>query len=131
MLLASSGSRAFERLDYAAAANLFGRAAALLPAADPVRTGLLADHGFALFELSEFESALAVLGEAAAESADGDAALHWRARAEHERIQIYLDPDRSGGGDPAQADGAGDRPDGAGWGRCRTISIVGAGGRHR
>jgi class 3 adenylate cyclase/tetratricopeptide (TPR) repeat protein len=95
VLLASSGSRAFERLDYAAAANLFGRAAALLPAADPVRTGLLADHGFALFELSEFENALAVLGEAAAESADGTA-LHWRARAEHERIQIYLDPDRSG-----------------------------------
>jgi len=96
VLLASSGSRAFERLDYAAAANLFGRAAALLPAADPVRTGLLADRGFALFELAEFERALAVLGEAVAASADGDVALHWRARAEHERIQIYLDPGRSG-----------------------------------
>ncbi len=96
VLLASSGSRAFERLDYAAAANLFGRAAALLPASDPVRTGLLADRGFALFELAEFERALAVLGEAVAASANGDVALHWRARAEHERIQIYLDPGRSG-----------------------------------
>jgi class 3 adenylate cyclase/tetratricopeptide (TPR) repeat protein len=96
VLLANSGNRAFERLDYAAAANLLGRAAALLPACDPARIGALADSGFSLFELSEFERALAVLGHAAAESKDGDPALHWRARAEQERIQIYLDPGRAG-----------------------------------
>jgi tetratricopeptide (TPR) repeat protein len=95
-LLANSGGRAFDRLDYAAAANLLGRAAALLPGSDPARALLLADCGFALFELSQFERALAVLGEAAAESADADPAVHWRARAEQERIRIYLDPGRPG-----------------------------------
>jgi class 3 adenylate cyclase/tetratricopeptide (TPR) repeat protein len=94
-LLADSGRRAFQRLDYAAAANLLGRAVALLPSSDPMRAELLADRGWALFELSDFELALGVLGEAVAESADGEPALHWRARAEHERIQIYLDPGRS------------------------------------
>ena len=95
-LLANSGNRAFERLDYAAAANLLGRAAALLPASDPARIGALADSGFSLSELSEFERALAVLGHAVAESKDGDPALHWRARAEQERLHIYLDPGRAG-----------------------------------
>jgi class 3 adenylate cyclase/tetratricopeptide (TPR) repeat protein len=62
--LASAGRRAFARGDISAAANLLGRAAALLPEEDVNRLELLPDHGEALLQLGRFQEAEAVLEEA-------------------------------------------------------------------
>ena len=74
--LASAGRRAFARGDVPAAANLLGRAAALLPADHPERLRLLPDHGEALLMTGRFDEASAVLEEAIAQapSAPADAA---------------------------------------------------------
>jgi class 3 adenylate cyclase/tetratricopeptide (TPR) repeat protein len=62
--LAAAGRRAFARGDVPAAANLLGRAVALLPEEDPSRLELLPDYGEALLQLGRFEDAEAVLLEA-------------------------------------------------------------------
>jgi class 3 adenylate cyclase/tetratricopeptide (TPR) repeat protein len=62
--LASAGRRAFARGDVPAAANLFGRAAAVLPEDAPARMGILPEYGEALLQLGQFEHAEAVLAEA-------------------------------------------------------------------
>jgi len=62
--LASAGRRAFGRGDAAAAANLLGRAAALLPEADPARIELLPELSEALIERGAFDEAQAALDEA-------------------------------------------------------------------
>jgi class 3 adenylate cyclase len=62
--LASAAERAFERGDSAAAANLFGRAAALLADYDTRRIELLPDLGEALLQAGRFEEAQVVLREA-------------------------------------------------------------------
>ncbi len=62
--LSSAGRRAFARGDMHAAANLFGRAAALLPNDDAQREALLPELGEALMELGEFVQARSVLEEA-------------------------------------------------------------------
>jgi tetratricopeptide (TPR) repeat protein len=62
--LASAGRRAFARGDVPAAANLFGRAAAVLPEDARERLELLPEHGEALLQLGQFEQAEAVLADA-------------------------------------------------------------------
>jgi class 3 adenylate cyclase/tetratricopeptide (TPR) repeat protein len=62
--LSAAGRRALGRGDISAAANLLGRAAALLPAAGPERTELLPELGGALVRAGEFKQAEAVLTEA-------------------------------------------------------------------
>ena len=62
--LASAGRRAFARGDVPAAANLLGRAAALLPTDHPERLRLLPEHGEALLMTGRFDEATAVLEEA-------------------------------------------------------------------
>ena len=61
--LAAAGRRAFARGDVPAAANLLGRAAALLPGESSVRLELLAEHGEALLQVGRFEEAQAVLDD--------------------------------------------------------------------
>ena len=72
--LASAGRRAFARGDVPAAANLLGRAAALLPADHPERLRILPEHGEALLLTGRFDEASSVLeeviGKAAAAPAD-------------------------------------------------------------
>jgi class 3 adenylate cyclase/tetratricopeptide (TPR) repeat protein len=62
--LALSGRRAFARGDVPAAANLLGRAIALLPDDDRTRLELLPDYGEALLQVGRFDDAQAVLDEA-------------------------------------------------------------------
>jgi tetratricopeptide (TPR) repeat protein len=63
-LLTGAGRRAFAREDMPAAANLLGRAAALLPAADPARLELLPPLGEALMDVGDFAVAEGHLAEA-------------------------------------------------------------------
>jgi tetratricopeptide (TPR) repeat protein len=62
--LASAGRRAFARGDVPAAANLLGRASALLTSADPERIRILPEHGEALLLTGRFHEASAVLEQA-------------------------------------------------------------------
>jgi class 3 adenylate cyclase/tetratricopeptide (TPR) repeat protein len=62
--LASAGRRAFARGDAPAAANMLGRAVALLPEGDAVRLTLLPDYGEALLQIGRFQEAQTVLDEA-------------------------------------------------------------------
>jgi tetratricopeptide (TPR) repeat protein len=64
--LSGAGRRAFARSDMHAAANLLGRAAALLPKESRERLGLLPELGEALMELGRFEEARAALADAIA-----------------------------------------------------------------
>jgi class 3 adenylate cyclase/tetratricopeptide (TPR) repeat protein len=72
--LASAGRRAFARGDAPAAANLLGRAQALLPSEDPSRLDLLSDYGEALMQTGRFPEADAVLDEAIGNGSEGAAA---------------------------------------------------------
>ncbi|HZT55593.1 MAG TPA: tetratricopeptide repeat protein, partial [Burkholderiaceae bacterium] len=63
--LAGAARRAFARGDMHAAANLYRRAAALLPDADANRLALLPELGETLLELGDFDDARKVLDEAA------------------------------------------------------------------
>jgi class 3 adenylate cyclase/tetratricopeptide (TPR) repeat protein len=93
--LASAGRRAFGRGDMAAAANLFERAAALLPQDDPQRLQILPELGAALTDLGEFVQAESVLDEAiAAASAIGDAALRANARLTQLLVRFFADSER-------------------------------------
>jgi class 3 adenylate cyclase/tetratricopeptide (TPR) repeat protein len=62
--LASAGRRAFARGDVPAAANLIGRAVALLPEGEGTRLELLPDYGEALLQVGRFDDAGQVLEEA-------------------------------------------------------------------
>ena len=62
--LASAGRRAFARGDVPAAANLYGRAAAVLPEDAPARLELLPEYGEALLQTGRFEEAEVVLEDA-------------------------------------------------------------------
>ena len=75
--LASSGRRAFERGDMAAAANLLRRAVGLLPETDARRLELLPDLGEAMMETGEFAWSELLLGEAVELTTNaGDERLH-------------------------------------------------------
>ncbi len=62
--LASAGRRAFARGDVPAAANLLGRAVALLTDHEEARLELLPDYGEALLQIGRFAESQAVLDEA-------------------------------------------------------------------
>jgi class 3 adenylate cyclase/tetratricopeptide (TPR) repeat protein len=62
--LSNAARRAFARGDMHAAANLYRRAAALLPADDASRHGLLPELGETLMELGDFAESRTVLAEA-------------------------------------------------------------------
>ncbi len=107
--LAAAGSRAFERGDMHAAANLLQRASALLGDHDPARLDLAPDLAEALMELGELEPAetiLAAMIEAADELFDD------RRRA-HAVVMRLLVRFYSGGGDEALDRAVGDDIDSA------------------
>ena len=62
--LSRAARRAASRGDMNAAANLFGRAVALLPTSDPLRLPLLPEWAEAMMELGDFEWARTLLDEA-------------------------------------------------------------------
>jgi class 3 adenylate cyclase/tetratricopeptide (TPR) repeat protein len=64
--LESSGMRAFDRPDMAAATNLLRRAEALLPPDDPGRVALLTTLAYALFDVGKLDEARNTVAEAAA-----------------------------------------------------------------
>jgi class 3 adenylate cyclase/tetratricopeptide (TPR) repeat protein len=79
--LASSGRRAMDRGDVGAAANLLGRAVAVLDLDDPIRTDLLVRLGTAYREGGDRERAKAALDEALEASRQaGDERMEIRAR---------------------------------------------------
>jgi class 3 adenylate cyclase/tetratricopeptide (TPR) repeat protein len=95
--LAAAGSRAFERGDMHAAANLLRRASALLDDHDPARVDLAPDLAEALLELGELELAETILA-AAIEAADE---LFDDRRRAHAVVMRRLVRFYSGGGDEA------------------------------
>jgi class 3 adenylate cyclase/tetratricopeptide (TPR) repeat protein len=79
--LTAAGRRTYTRGDMPAAANLLGRAAALLPQASEERLDLLPLLGAALAESGRLLDARAVLAEAVdLAGASGNARIEWRAR---------------------------------------------------
>jgi len=94
--LTNAGRRAFARGDMHAAANLFGRAAGVLPADDPDRLALLPDLAETLIEQGRFDEAIAVLDEASAAAEE-----RWDERlgAHAELMRLLVDQYRGGGDD--------------------------------
>lgn len=91
--LAAAGRRAYARGDTPAAANLLGRAAALLPNQDPKRLALLPDLGEVLLDLGEFAAADAYLGEAIEHAeAAGDRRLQAEAGLVRALVRSHLAP---------------------------------------
>jgi tetratricopeptide (TPR) repeat protein len=104
--LGSAGVRAWDRGDMPAAANLLGRATAVLSADHPTRPWLLIRTGEAYLELGEFERAASILEEAIdAAGRRGDAALEATARIERSRLRYMTDPARIDDDVAAQLDG--------------------------
>ncbi len=93
--LASAGQRAFVRGDMPATANLFRRAADLLPIDHAGRPRLKLRYGLALWETGEYEAADVAI-EAAIDGAAalGDAALETTARLELLMTQFEADPSK-------------------------------------
>src|SRR5206468_1807573 len=92
--LEAGGREALGRSDLPAAANLLGRAVALLPDADPARAALLPDLGATLMEAGELRQAEAVLAEArrvAAALDDERLAANALVRQLRLRLQITTD----------------------------------------
>jgi tetratricopeptide (TPR) repeat protein len=69
--LARAGLRAYDRIDWAATANLLTRAATLLPRDDPQRVSFLPRLGRTLLRLGRLDDAQAALNEAIEATADG------------------------------------------------------------
>jgi class 3 adenylate cyclase/tetratricopeptide (TPR) repeat protein len=69
--LAGAGLRAYDRIDWAATANLLTRAATLLPRGDPQRVAVLPRLGRTLLRLGRLDDAQAALNEAIEGTADG------------------------------------------------------------
>jgi class 3 adenylate cyclase/tetratricopeptide (TPR) repeat protein len=91
--LAAAGERAFARGDMPAAANLFSRATAVLPAAAP-RQELLPNLAFALMETGDFAGLQQVVGELGeAASATADAALGANATVLGLWIRLFTNPE--------------------------------------
>jgi DNA-binding SARP family transcriptional activator len=93
--LAAAGLRAWRRADAAAAVNLLGRAAELLPR-DPLRLELLCELGLALRTTGEITHACDVLERTAEQAAaEGDRRIELRARLELANARLSSDPDGS------------------------------------
>jgi tetratricopeptide (TPR) repeat protein len=91
--LAAAGEGAFQRGDMPATANLLRRAAALPASSEELSLALLADLGYALFEIGEEDDAAAVLERARARArAAGDRRLEWHVAATRARVEMYRDP---------------------------------------
>ena len=89
---AARGAR--ERMDVAASANLFGRAAALVPDGHALRPPLLFGHGEALLEHGAPEEGRTALERAAALARTaGDARVEWLARLELAALRISESPE--------------------------------------
>jgi predicted ATPase len=92
--LASSGRRAFARSDMAAAAHLFERAAALMPADDLSRLEMLVDLTMALRDSGRLDRGIAVLDEVEeAASATSNERLAAHAALVRFRIRLMTDPE--------------------------------------
>jgi predicted ATPase/class 3 adenylate cyclase len=92
--LGRAGRRALGRGDVPAAANLLGRAAALLTTDAPARTALLPELGAALVIAGEFAHADAVLGEAIeAGAATDDRRLELHAQLERAFLRSLTNPE--------------------------------------
>ena len=90
--LSAAGRRSWAAQESRAAANLLGRAAALLPESDHDRPDVLCDWGVALMEFGEWESAHVALAEAIQAAEDrGDVSSIWRARLEEADLRSYRD----------------------------------------
>ena len=87
--LAAAGRRAFARGDAPAAANLLGRAAALLPETAVERLAILGEFGEALMQAGHFEDAERAVDEAIA-LGEAAGAAHAAARASLVRLLIRL-----------------------------------------
>jgi class 3 adenylate cyclase/tetratricopeptide (TPR) repeat protein len=87
--LAAAGRRAFARGDAPAAANLLGRAAALLPENDATRLTLLAEYGEALLQVGRFGEAEAAVA-VAIERGEATGANLPAARASLVRLLVRL-----------------------------------------
>jgi class 3 adenylate cyclase/tetratricopeptide (TPR) repeat protein len=85
--LASAGRRAFARGDVPAAANLLGRAVALLPEDATDRLELLPDYGEALLQVGRFDEAKETLATAVASA---DAARIAPAKAHASLVQLLV-----------------------------------------
>jgi DNA-binding SARP family transcriptional activator len=91
--LGAAGLGAWKRGDTPAAANLLGRATALLPEPDPFRLALLCELGVALRGGGELHEAEAVLADAAETAAvAGDRRSELRARLELANVRLLRDP---------------------------------------
>jgi class 3 adenylate cyclase/tetratricopeptide (TPR) repeat protein len=91
--LAAAGQRAFQRGDSAAAANLLGRAATLLPPDRPERLDTLLALGSVLTPLGEPAKAQAVLTDAInAARMMGDRARELRAQLERSQCRAQVEP---------------------------------------
>ena len=90
--LGSAGARALERGDMPAAANLLGRAAAVLPTDDEARPWLLMRTGEARLELGEFDEAASRFDEVTELAGRrSDQALEATARIERLRLRFVTD----------------------------------------
>ena len=88
--LAAAGHRAFARGDVPAAANLLGRATALLPENEAARLELLPEYAEALIQLGRFQDAEETLDEAMAPAPAEESALE-RVRAHASLVRLRLE----------------------------------------
>ena len=92
-LLASAGLRASDRSDASGARKLLSRAAGLFPAEHPEKAALLPHLAMAVGEAAEYESALAILDEAAALAERlGNRSLYWEARVRATEWRFQQNP---------------------------------------
>jgi class 3 adenylate cyclase/predicted ATPase len=93
LTLAAAGQRAFQRGDFAAAANMLDRAVTLLPPGRPERLDTLLALGSVLTPAGNPERAQVTLVEAIeAAGTIGDRAREWRARLEWSFWRAHIDP---------------------------------------
>jgi predicted ATPase/class 3 adenylate cyclase len=91
--LAAAGARVFDRGDVVAAANLLGRATALLPEAEPARVEMLFRFALAIGAAGKYREAESLLTEAiAAAQRFGLRDVEWYAKVERLSFQIETDP---------------------------------------
>jgi len=87
--LTEAGIRAFKQADAAGAVNLLGRAAALLPRADPNRPSVLCELGLAQRAIGKPAAGQATLDDAISAAGElRDHAMELRARLEHGQLQL-------------------------------------------